>query len=265
MEKNKKIQLHGLFRTGTNYAAKLLENNFFVKIHSEGNEHGLNKGFCTNWKHGPYVGHLLKEEYPMLIVTKSPYSWLVSCFNYWKKFPLGPEIKDWSFENFVKASPCHLEGSATVPFMFRAKNLMQYYWNAYYHWTSVRSTPFFVMQYEAILENAEETFTKLSSCFNLESRGKFENIENNILWDVKDDKNEFRLRNTPLAMDVKKTIFNRPYYNDKTYLENYSDDLLKYIKGEWDYNLASKMNYSPETPNYFEKLEIGKNAHNTII
>lgn len=253
----KSIQLYGLFRTGTNYVAKLLESNFLVKIYHEGNEHGLNdKGFCTNWKHGPYVGHLLKEEHPMVIVTKNPYSWLVSCYKYWKKFPLGPEIEKFSFEQFVKASPCCLEGSATVPFMFRAKNLMQYYWNAYYHWTSVRSTPFFVMQYEAVLEDAEGAFTQLAECFDLESRGEFVNLEKNVLWDVKDDENKFRLRNTPLAMEAKDKDFDLSYYDEKKYLEYYNDDLLKYIKKEWDFDLGGKMSYVTESPTHFEKLKL---------
>jgi len=252
----KKVQLHGLFRTGTNYVANLLEKNYEVEIHKEGNSHGLNdRGFCTNWKHGPYVGHLLKEEHPMVIVTKNPYSWLVSCYKYWKKFPIGPEIENYSFEQFVKATPCCLEGSATVPFLFRAKNLMQYYWNAYYHWTSVRSTKFFVMQYEAVLEDAEGAFNKLATCFELEPKGAFENIEKNVLWNVKDDGNEFRLRNTKLAMESREKKFDSAYYDDSKFLEYYSDDLLDYVKGEWDAELGRKMAYSTHSPSCFEKLD----------
>ena len=171
----KKIQLYGLFRTGTNYVSQLIENNFLVKIHHEGNEYGLNdRGFCTNWKHGSYIGHLLKEEYPAVIVTKNPYAWLVSCYNYWRKYPIGPELDNFSFEQFIKATPCTLEGCETVPFMFRAKNLMQYYWNANYNWTSVRSTPIFVVQYEAVLEDAEGVFAQMANVFDFERKGEFE-------------------------------------------------------------------------------------------
>lgn len=233
----KKIQLYGLFRTGTNYVSKLIENNFLVKIHHEGNEHGLNdREFCTNWKHGPYVGHLLKKEYPAVIVTKNPYSWLVSCYNYWRKYPLlGPELENFSFEQFVMATPCTLEGSATVPFMFRSKNLMQFYWNSYYHWTSVISTPIFVVQYEAVLENAENVFTQMADVFNFEKTGEFEDIKKNVLWDIKDDGNEFRTRN-----------FDPSHYNDKKYLEYFNDNLLEYIKNEWDFNLGNKLAYELE-------------------
>tara|TARA_Y100000034_G_scaffold6762_1_gene7445 strand:+ start:7989 stop:8756 length:768 start_codon:yes stop_codon:yes gene_type:complete len=250
----KEIQLYGLFRTGTCYFAKLVESNFFVKIHHEGDDRNLNsKGFCTNWKHGPYVGHLLKEEFPMVIVTKSPYSWLVSCYNYWRKFPLGPELDNFTFEQFVKASPCCLEGSATVPFMFRAKNLMQYYWNANYHWTSVRSTEFFVMQYEAMLEDAEKALTQLAECFDLEPRGEFKNIEKNVLWNwrtmLKGDDHH-----NQLADDVRDQNFDSSHYKEKKYLDYYNDDLLKYVKNEWDIELGNKLAYRSENPTYFEKL-----------
>jgi len=242
-----KIQLYGSFRTGTNYISKLLENNFLVKIHHEGDEHGLNdRGFCVNWKHGPYVGQFLAEEYPTIIVTKNPYSWLVSCYNYWRKYPLGPELENFTFKQFVMASPCTLEGSATVPFMFRAKNLMQYYWNSYYHWTSVRSTPIFVVQYEAVLENAEDVLTQIANAFEFESRGQFENIEKNVLWDVKDDENELRLRHSAIAMDIRDKNFDPSHYNQKKYLEHYDTELLEYIKSEWDVNLGNKLAYAVE-------------------
>lgn len=250
----KKIQLYGLFRTGTNYVSEILERNFFVKIHKEGNEYGLNnKGFCTNWKHGPYVGHLLHEEFPMVIVSKNPYSWLVSCYKYWQKYPLGPEIESFSFEQFVKASPCCLEGSATVPFMFRAKNLMQYYWNAYYHWTSVRSTKFFIVQYEAVLEDCEGTFNKLANFLELESREEFNNIEKNVLWNV-DESNQLRIENNPIDMTATQQDFNKDYYENKEWMEMYSDDLLRYVKNEWDISIGNLLSYRTESPTCFEKL-----------
>ena len=239
----KKIQLYGLFRTGSCYFAKLLEDNFHAKVHHEGDENHLNEnGFCINWKHGPYVGHTLKEEFPMVIITKDPYAWLVSCYNYWRKFPLGPEIKDFTFEQFVMSSPCRLEGSSTVPYMQRANNIMQYYWNSYYHWTSVRSTPFFVMQYEAILEDAEKSFTQLADCFKLEPRKKFENIEKNVLWSQRTMAKGDNHHNN-LAEGIRETDFDRTYYNDKEYMSYYSDELLEYIEKEWDFDLGNKLAY----------------------
>jgi hypothetical protein len=228
----------------------LLEDNFNAEIHHEGNENHLNeKGFCINWKHGPYVGHTLKEEFPMVIITKNPYAWLVSCYNYWRKFPLGPEIKDFTFEQFVTSSPCRLEGSATVPYMCRAKNIMQYYWNSYYHWTSVRSTPFFVMQYEAILEDAEGAFGKLAKCFDLEPKRKFENIEKNVLWNWRtmakgDD------HHNKLAEGIRAENFNQAYYSNKEYMNHFSNDLLEYIKNEWDFDLGHKMAYEVKNPTH---------------
>jgi len=254
----KNIQLYGLFRTGTNYITKLIEDNYLAKIYSEGNEFGLNdRGFCTNWKHGPYVGHMLKEEYPMVIVAKNPYSWLVSCYKYWRKFPLGPDLSNFSFSKFVKASPCYLEGTATVPFMFRAKNIMQYYWNSYYNWTSIRSTKFFLLQYEAILENPEGSLNKMADFLSLERRdGDFKNTKKNVLWNIKEDDGKHRIRNSSIVKEIKEKDFDLDYYTNKKYLDEYNDDLLKYIENEWDHNLAYQIGYELEPYMCFEKLEL---------
>lgn len=248
----KKLQLYGLFRTGTNYITHLIEDNFFAKIYKHG-EKGLNyKGFCTNWKHGPYVGNLLKEEYPMIIVTKNPYSWLTSCYKYWKKFPIGPKLDKFTFEEFVKTTPCKLEGSATVPFMFRSKNIMQYYWNAYYHWLSVRSTEQILIRYEDVMNNPEETLTK--ALYNIEKKKKFKNIENNVLWDVRDDDKKFKLKNHPSAREYREKKFNPNFYRNKIYLDQFSDDLLKFVEKEWDDEVANKLKYEIEKPKFLEKI-----------
>ncbi len=68
------IKIHGLQRSGTNYLAYLINQNFDAKAL-------VNAG---GWKHGPYMAHWeLGREVHVAVITKNPYAWLVSLYNYW--------------------------------------------------------------------------------------------------------------------------------------------------------------------------------------
>ena len=64
------VKVHGLLRTGTNYASALLGENFFVHVL------GPDKG---GWKHGPINE---SEGVIFVVVVKSPYTWLESFYNW---------------------------------------------------------------------------------------------------------------------------------------------------------------------------------------
>ena len=63
----KPIKQYGLQRSGTNYLAFLLEQNYYVDV-------WVNRG---GWKHGPYTP--INPEMHCIIISKNPFAWIVVC------------------------------------------------------------------------------------------------------------------------------------------------------------------------------------------
>lgn len=250
------IKIHGLQRTGTNYVSNIIKNNFKeVELLETG-----------GWKHGPYCGYLLEKEPSVIIVSKNIYAWLVSCYEYWRKIDgLGPDLSNVSFEEFVMKSPAVLEGSEDVPFLFRAKNLIQYYQNFYFHWLSIKfrepHNRVCLIRYEDILSNFDKTISDLADIFNLHKPEKAENIKNEVIWGYDDYNPEIegsydKSVETYIKEHTKK-FKKTNYYNNQGYMDNYNDKLLKFIESEWDNWLMApeRLDYKVEKISLFEKLK----------
>ena len=72
------VKIFGLQRTGTNLSAALLAKNFHVEVLGEG----------TGWKHGRVLRLPARrngEAVRFVVCVRDPYSWLVSCYRYFKK------------------------------------------------------------------------------------------------------------------------------------------------------------------------------------
>lgn len=102
------FKLFGLQRSGTNLARWLMLHNFHVVSLEMGNEwkHGVISVDHQNWI---YNG----EHVRLIICVKNPYSWLVSCYNYFvTNYTADPTVdrnfdRAWSFEEFVQSPSYH--------------------------------------------------------------------------------------------------------------------------------------------------------------
>lgn len=242
------IKLYGLQRTGTNYVTNLIQKNF-------GDEVRFNN---AGWKHGHYFTH--PEEPNIVIVSKDPYAWMLSCYKYWKELPeIGPDLTDTTFEEFVTTSPVMLEGSSDIPYLIRATNLMEYYNNMYFHWLSIRfkrdDRKICLIRYEDALADVDKTLSDIASVFGLRQKS-YTNIENEVVWGYDDWSNQTGETKEYLKDKVKK-FEKRDFYVEAQYLDSYNDNMLKFIHESWDNWLMA-----PERLGYkvrqsvFEKLKL---------
>lgn len=156
-----KVFIHGLERTGTGYCAKLLEQNLYHTTVIQSQKH---KFFDPTLGVGkpPYQKHSNLVSY--VICTKHPYSWFVS----YKKYH---ELN------------CHNGGIPGVDALTHYCESGSYgkyittYNNLYNNWLEEcsNSNLFYVVRYEDLLENPEETLKLLCSHLNIYKKKDFVN------------------------------------------------------------------------------------------
>ncbi len=66
------IKLYGLQRTGTNYVTSLIQKNFGDEVIFDN----------TGWKHGHHFSYPEPDEPNVIVVSKNPYAWMLSCYKY---------------------------------------------------------------------------------------------------------------------------------------------------------------------------------------
>lgn len=233
--KTKLIKIHGLQRSGTNYIAHMLNENF-IDVRCLIN--------LAGWKHGFYCIPWQGKEVDVVVIAKSPYSWLASVYNYWKppkKLNIGPNLNDVSFDEFCH-SKALFELQAGIPFLYRASNPIQYWNNLNYHWCTIRLNDhkLIVVNYESLLYDPKGTLSEISNSLNLKPKN--------------DDFIEINHDFVPAGekiMPSKESWPHRNFYENKDYLKMYTPELLEFVNSELDEQLMQTLHYEYTTP---EKL-----------
>lgn len=228
------IKIHGLQRSGTNYLAHLIDENF------KKTKALVNLG---GWKHGAYSAPwYLGKEVHVAVIVKNPYSWLASCYRYWgpgKKLRIGPSLDGVSFDHFVR-NRCYFERQRDVPFLFRASNPVQHWNNMNFHWMSIRMNAkrLFVIAYEKLVEDNEKILNAMQEHLNLERSNA----------DLVGCDKTFK----PAGEKAKPTDekWDKSYYANAEYMKMYSQDLLDFVNEELDMDIMVKLayNYAKEVP-----------------
>lgn len=218
------IKIHGLQRTGTNYVAKILGDNL------QNTEILINAG---GWKHGHYCAPwTLGQEVHVVTITKNPYAWLVSLYNYWKNGNTGPDLSLTSFEEFVR-SPAVFEESAGTPYLLRSSNPVQHWNNMNFHWMSIRMNQKInlVIPYEIFLENPHNVTEAIANEFKIGLQLKFKNCEN-----VCEPGEE--------APKVGENVWkDKGYYVDQKYMSHFSQSLLQFVNEQLDPKIMQSLGY----------------------
>jgi hypothetical protein len=220
------VKIHGLQRSGTNYLAYLVNENF------KNTEILVNAG---GWKHGCYCIRDIMgdDELHVLVIVKNPFAWLFSVYDYWKHNSLGPDLTDVSFEDFIKGRAT-FEYQSSVPFMIRAANAVQYWNNMNYHWASIRlkEKNVCVVAYERLLDDKKKTLDAISEKFGLDKKHK--NYKNT------------NKQPTPSGEEVKmsdRKFEKKKFYLDCQYLNAYSPSLIEFVNKEVDPELMQIFGY----------------------
>ena len=150
-ENTEYIKIHGLQRSGTNYLTYLLKRNIGAEVL-------VNAG---GWKHGHYCAPwVLDQEVHVVVMTKDPYSWLVSYYNYSKP--------NKTFSEFVRNQVVFGEDSGT-PALYYAANPIQHWNNMYFHWSTIKinAKKLAMISYEALLKHPEEIIKQIARHFSI--------------------------------------------------------------------------------------------------
>lgn len=213
------IKIHGLQRSGTNYLAGLVDDNF-QNVRSLSNVGG--------WKHGHYCAPwVIGFEVHVLIVTKNPYAWLDSLYRYWSCSDVGEDLTGKTFEQFVTGKAV-FERAAGTPYLLHAANPVRHWNDMNFHWLSVRANTKKVLAvpYEALLVDTD-----------------------GVLGAVADD---FGLKRGPLAIRTEKatpsgkggTWVDRDYYLKELFLHKYTPELIRFVNDNLDADVMGTLGYS---------------------
>lgn len=225
------IKIYGLQRSGTNFAADLLNRNF------KNTKALVNIG---GWKHGTYAApYILGKEVDVLVIVKEPFAWLRSMYDYWgpnRKLNIGPDLRNVAFEQFLK-SPVVFEMQQGIPYLFRAANPIQYWNNMNFHYLSIRmeEKKMIVLSYEALIAEFDVSMLKLADYFDLDP------VSSDL--EFTKEPNEFKpSEETPTTTD-EEFVDRLNYYKNKEYMKYYSQDLLQFVGLNLDREVLTKVGY----------------------
>lgn len=176
-----KILLFAAFRTGSNYARSLFENNYDIEV-------------CYNllgWKHGPIpsvtFGSQLQypdlEDVCFLVVVKDPYATFVSWFDYLKNKKHNIKTEAKNFSEFLRLPVVYFnedrKGQPEYYFSSPADMWNFIVWN---HCSFVDKNNGYVVRYEDLLIQPECTVRHIAEEVGAKQKNaEFENIEKRVL------------------------------------------------------------------------------------
>jgi hypothetical protein len=214
------VKIHGLQRSGTNYLAYLINENF------ENTKALINAG---GWKHGHYCAPwTLGQEVHVLTIVKNPYSWLWSAYNYWKTDGL-------AFNQFVR-DKIIVEKQAGTPFLYRSENPVQHWNNMNFHWTSIKinEKKSLVVPYELLVVMPEQVIEGIGLELGLKKKHS-----NNFICPS----------NTMAPSEEEPKVSDegwkkREYYANNAFMSEYTADILQFVNSQLDWELMGVLGYT---------------------
>ena len=213
------IKIHGLQRTATNYVAYLIDQNF------ESTKVLVNIG---GWKHGQYCAPwTLGEEVNILVVTKNPYAWLVSMFNYLKP--------PYDFSKFIR-SEIVLGESNGSPYFLRACNPIQHWNNMNFHWMTLRTNTkkLCLLPHEDLIKDTEGMMKSLGKCFDIKQKEIFTNSKN-----IVEPSNDG-------SINLSDKEFNSQNYAEDLYIGDFSHSDTEFVNSQIDFEIMKRLGYKAQ-------------------
>ena len=127
-------------------------------------------------------------------------------------------------------NPVILEKQLDVPYMFRATNLVQYWNNMNFHWTTIRlnEKSLHIVKYNSLISQKEKCLDEISKKFGIS--------RNTIINDCTKECKPSNEQIETLDEDWRK----QEYYKQEKYLEMYDQNLYDFVNNELDLNVMIK-------------------------
>ncbi|MDG2369076.1 MAG: hypothetical protein P8M12_00395 [Flavobacteriales bacterium] len=224
----KKLLHYGLQRSGTNFLESLLAKNFDIKIHSlrKERDHPLQKHFrlyddktkipeakyLNNYNFKSYIDFkkswgLNTEINGVIVISKDPYSWLLS-YEKWSKKCNWPNPSYQYIEEY---------------------NLFLNKWRVF----AQQSNEILFIRYIDLLVQPEIELTKIENKFSLKRR-----------WNIR--RNGLKIALDKVKVSEKFSKEKKEFYTKKKYLNNYNKTKLENTNYFLDEKLMSFLNYKLE-------------------
>jgi hypothetical protein len=225
------VKVHGLFRSGTNLAKYLIAQRFDceVSFHRGGHKH----------LPLPCIPGVTEHAWiPTVVCVKNPLANLVSLFEYarkvrFKHFDCGREWSEFLRQRLV----IRMNGDPRWP-AYRFANPIDY-WNAFYaNALSIPPQHLFVLNYEALLRDGAAVLGALDAAFPaLPRRPADLELPGSVVAAGSDAQ--------PAAALGEDEFARRGWYLDRTWLDRFDDEQLRFAAGRIDREVLAAAGYAP--------------------
>lgn len=251
----KHITLIGLFRTGTNYARTLIENNFHARVDYN----------TLGWKHGPIPTYTIDSglEYPetrILLVTRNPLATLVSWHRYIfeKGDNLFSECDCSTLSSFLRAPIRYHDKSLKVSPEYLYSSPVDMWcsitWN---HLSFCNKNDGHVSRYEDLCSSPETSCDEIADHFDLER------FSSSFIRPVERVANmNDRTQRTKLADYLRETSNSSQYLfqSSTSYASHYTDADLDFVASRLHRGLLAQTGYTIERQDEFAGVADAKNS-----
>lgn len=221
-----RLNLIGLFRSGTNYARTILEWNYDVEVVYD----------AYGWKHAmvPTFTDFSKLTYPdgkLLVVVKDPYSTLLSWYNYATKNGRNVRGDTRSFSTFIRNKIYFRDDNnkSLAPEYYFTDPVQM--WNSvvWNHLSVASQTGGFVVEYGELLLSPEETSSKIASYLGLKRKSAEFLCPKNILRNMNDG-----INTDEKSRYLTRKVFHSSYQLNREYIHEYSEDDWAFVTRSLD-------------------------------
>jgi len=228
----KRVAILGCFRSGTNFAKTLLEQNFNCEI----------KNNVFGWKHGyvPIISNDSNAECRFhydeaFFITKNPFSFLFSLFNYHKEVQRNI-IAPLDFESFIFNKIVMFDESQDHSPQLRFSSPVEL-WNNM-NWNYYSSNKFVHVRYEKLIEKPELVCEKLAL-----KMGLVRNSESFFIPDKRvkriNDGEKLLTKNDYMSDE----IFNNSNYTSHKYMKLFNQRSIEFVLNKIDDELLKMLGY----------------------
>ena len=226
----KKIAIQGLFRTGTNFTKSILENNYHCQT-----------SFTTfGWKHSfipELAGNQKTKKYDLcILVTKNPFSFLVSLFNYHVKEKMNI-IAPNTFDEFLSSRIIIYNSHNPDSQRFKFKNPIEMWNQLNFNFLHTKNTTHIC--YEDLINSPQLLIEQAVKGLNLrvKNKGSFVIPSQKVkrLGDSAPGKN--------INDYTTKDKFNSTSYQKHAYMKEFSTDNISFILSNIDFDLVEQLDY----------------------
>lgn len=229
----KKIAVMGCFRSGTNFAKTLLEHNYNCKVRND----------ILGWKHGylPIISPDSEATYSVdydkaFFITKNPFSFLVSLFNYHREVQrnlIAPNV----FKEFLRSRITIFDQAQNDSVQYRFANPIEL-WNSM-NWNYSSHSDFIHIRYDKLIRDPETICAKAAAKMGLVRTSE------NFFSPSKKVK---RINDSEKLSSKKDYLsekdFNKNHYLDNQYMDTYDAADKEFVMQQIDPQLSHKLGYN---------------------